>query len=131
MKKILLITFFVLGLFVIVGCSNETKKQQSHEKNYEFVEEPKLIEGGDVEGTWPGMKYIVGTIKNKSNKKTERVQINFDIYDEDGNKIGETFDAEDSIEKDGTWKFIATVHEYYDAKTFKITKVKGFDDEKW
>lgn len=127
--KVLLMLFIVLGLFVITGCSNVAKKQQSNKKNYEFVEELKLIEGGDVEGTWPGMKYIVGTIKNKSNKKTGRVQINFDIYDENGNKIGESFDTEDSIEKDGTWKVIATVSEYYDAETFEITNVEGFDEE--
>ncbi len=108
------------GLSSLVGDGEEVQKKQ--QEKYSFIEEPKLEE----EGSDPfKMKYIVGTIKNNTSKKTSYVQVVFNLYDEDNNVIGSAMDNINHIESDGTWKFKAMILED-EFDSFKFESVTGF-----
>lgn len=71
-----------------------------------------------------GMKSIVGTIKNNTNKKYGYVQIEINLYDSSGAQVGSTLDNLNNLEPNGTWKFSAAAFE--DFSSYKIKDVSGF-----
>lgn len=70
-------------------------------------------------------RYIVGTVKNNTNKKYEYVQVSINLYDKTGAQVGSTMANVNNLEPHGTWKFKAIVLEDNTAK-YKIDKVTGF-----
>lgn len=71
-----------------------------------------------------GIRYVVGVIKNNSNKKYSYVQVEINLYDESGAQVGSTLDNLNNLEPGGTWKFKAIVieDEATEAKVAGITK---------
>lgn len=117
------ILMLIGGVASLLGESDlQSEIQKQQQEKYSFVEEAKIIEEGNE---YFKMKYIVGTIKNTTNKKTSYVQIVFNLYDKDGNVIGSSMDNINHIEPDGTWKFKAliTIDEF---DTFKFESISGF-----
>ena len=72
-----------------------------------------------------GNKYLVGTVKNNSDKQYSYVQVEFNLYDESGAQIGTTFANVNNLEAHGTWKFEAIVTEDK-ATRAKLKGVSGF-----
>lgn len=104
------------------GTQSVSKEDKKKKEKYSFVEEPRLEKDGNE---YYEMKYIVGTIKNNTSKKTSYIQVTFSIYDKDGNVIGSAIDNVNYIEPGGTWKFKAMIlEEEYDS--FKFESVSGF-----
>lgn len=70
-------------------------------------------------------RYVVGTVKNNTNKEYGYVQVEINLYDESGAQVGSTLANANNLEAGGTWKFKAPILEE-SAKTFKIKDVNGF-----
>ena len=70
-------------------------------------------------------RYIVGTVKNNSSREYSYVQVEINLYDDEGNQVGSTMDNTNNLEPGGTWKFKAIVLED-SATEYKIKDVSGF-----
>lgn len=123
-----IILFFVIlsvaGAIIsaITGDDLQEEAQKQQQEKYSFIEEPKLEEEGNE---YYKTQYIVGTLKNNTNKKTNYVQIVFNLYDKDNNVVGSAFANINHIEADGTWKFKAMILED-EFDSFKFESVTGF-----
>lgn len=106
----------------ITGEDLQEEAQKQQQEKYSFIEEPKLEEEGNE---YYKTQYIVGTLKNNTNKKTNYVQIVFNLYDKDNNVVGSAFANINHIEADGTWKFKAMILED-EFDSFKFESVSGF-----
>lgn len=51
--------------------------------------------------------YIDGYIKNNTDKNYNYVQVDFTVYDSEGNTIGSCLDNNSGLEANGRWKFSA------------------------
>ena len=135
MKQVLKVALGVIIGFVVlmVGCAalfstgvdtatemgTETKvENNSAEAKYEFVEEPKMVEK-DYNN------YIVGTIKNNSEKKKGYIEVTFTLYDADGNNIGTALANTNNLKDGGTWKFEAIVLED-NVASFELNEITGY-----
>lgn len=127
-KTIILVIIIIVGIGILASFSgefqNEVEKTIKNEiaQKYAMIEEPKLIEEGNK---YFKTKYIVGTIKNNSGKKTNLISITFNLYDKDGNVIGSAMDNINFIDVDGTWKFKAVILED-EFDHFKLGEIIGF-----
>lgn len=69
--------------------------------------------------------YIVGTIRNNSDKEYSYVGVEINLYDKDGAQVGSTLANTTNLEAGGKWKFKAVVLED-GVKSFKIKDISGF-----
>lgn len=51
--------------------------------------------------------YVTGVLTNQTNSKKGYVQISFNVYNKDKNKVGTAFANINDLEPNGTWKFKA------------------------
>jgi hypothetical protein len=58
-----------------------------------------------------GGRYIVGIVKNNSSKEYSYVEIDFNLYDKDGNQVGSSLANINNLEPYGKWKFEAIILE--------------------
>lgn len=68
--------------------------------------------------------YIVGTVKNNTDKKFLYVQIEFIIYDENGSEIGNALADTGDLGPNGTWDFEAEALGGF--STYKLKNITGF-----
>lgn len=71
------------------------------------------------------VNYIVGTVKNNTNKTYSYVQVEFNLYDGSGAQVGSTFDNINNLEPNGIWKFKAIITDD-NAKNYKLKGVTGW-----
>lgn len=72
-----------------------------------------------------GSRFVVGTLKNNTNKRYSYVQVEINLYDKEGNLVGSTLDNVNNLDPHGTWKFKAVVMEE-DAVEAKLKGVTGW-----
>jgi hypothetical protein len=68
---------------------------------------------------------VVGKIKNNTSHRYSYVQIQINLYDDEGNQVGSTMDNLNNLEPGGIWLFDAHVFEER-ATRFKIEDISGF-----
>jgi hypothetical protein len=82
----------------------------------------------DWQWQWPtaeyGSRYIVGTVRNNSDKEFSSVFLDFNLYDSNGAQVGSAGDSVTNLEAHGTWKFKAIVLEK-EAATARLVGVTG------
>lgn len=132
MKKKHIILIIIGVIVLLIGMSslfsdtakdkNKSNVKQQKKEKYEIVEQPHIVEEGNQ---YFKTRYIVGTLKNNSQKETSYVQIVFNLYDKDGNVIGSAMTNINHIEKDGTWKFKAIITTQ-NFSSFKLKSISGF-----
>ena len=73
------------------------------------ISEVDLSIEGDIEETINeyGEPRFKGILRNNDDMETSYAEINFTLYDKDGNEIGEAFDTTDHIVPGRIWKFEA------------------------
>lgn len=99
-----------------VATTTETKEEGTPEEK-PAQEEKKDYELTDVKVTEPdtiGTVYVTGILKNNTDKDKSYVQVDFPVYDTDGNKLGSAFDNISDLKAGGTWNFKAMVLESSD-----------------
>ena len=120
-KKKRFIIPVVLILLAIIGSmmgggdnkepTNVGTTTTAEETKEEPVEEKKDYELTEVKVTEPDMAgsvSVTGILKNNTDKDKGYVQIEFPVYDENGNKLGTAFDNINDLKAGGTWNFKAT-----------------------
>lgn len=68
-------------------------------------------------------------MKNNTGKNLKYVEINFNLYDEEGIHIGTAFDCTENLLAGDSWKFdtIALGTESgYDVASYKLVKISGY-----
>ena len=69
--------------------------------------------------------YVVGTVKNNTNKNYSYAQVSINLYDKSGTQVGSTLANINNLEPNGTWKFKAVALENTAAK-YQIKEVTGW-----
>ncbi|ALR03211.1 FxLYD domain-containing protein [Xylella fastidiosa] len=77
-----------------------------------------------VESTTPQVPDITGNVINIANKKLRHVTVEFNLYDEQNNLVGNAIDVVTNLEPNGKWKFKATTTTPY--QRFKLTNVEAY-----
>jgi hypothetical protein len=75
-------------------------------------------------GGYSGYRNIVGTVKNNTDHELDYVEVDFSLYDEAGNQVGDAMTNLTHMDAHGTWEFKAPVTEDH-ARTFKLKAVYG------
>ena len=89
----------------------------NRQENLEIIESHPFNDGS--------VRYVVGTVKNNSNKQYRYVQVEINLYDKSGAQVGSTMSNVNNLEAHGTWKFKAIILED-NAKKFLVKGVTGF-----
>ena len=71
---------------------------------------------------------ISGKIKNGTNRDCSYVQVEFSLYDKDGNNLGTALTNMNNLAAGETWKFTAESFEWFDVK---VTSYKLVDIAYW
>lgn len=79
----------------------------------------------ELENNYPENDYVCGTIKNLSNRPYSYVQVNVNLYDENGNQIDSTFANVANLEEYGTWHFEAIVINSKRVSKYRIISIEG------
>ena len=72
-----------------------------------------------------GARGICGTIKNNSSHTYRYAEISINLYDYNGNLIGNTLSNINNFKPNRYWKFQAPVIEY-NATSFEVEEISGF-----
>lgn len=70
-------------------------------------------------------RYVVGKIKNNTNRKYGYVQVEINLYDKSGQQVGSTLDNVNNLEPGAVWSFKAPILEDQATK-FKVADITGF-----
>lgn len=99
---------------------NEEQKiqneQQVYQKDLEVIETYMCYEGY--------YKAVCGVVKNNTNKKKIWVSIDIDLFDNEGNILGQISDSIDELGPNQTWKFRALL-DTYNAARYKVKDVSS------
>ncbi|KXA07722.1 FxLYD domain-containing protein [Finegoldia magna] len=104
--------------------ANKTeKKEETKEPEKPKYELTQVKQESDEFST-----YVTGVLKNNSGSDKGYIQIEFPVYDKDGNKLDSAFANVTELKKDKTWKFKAVyLGTEKDVKVdLKDPKVSGF-----
>ena len=70
-------------------------------------------------------RYVVGKLRNNTDRTFNYVQVEINLYDGEGNVVGTTFDNVTNLEPGQTWKFKAVILDD-SVKRFKIADISWF-----
>lgn len=71
--------------------------------------EKLTLEGYDFKTSKYGSRYIVGTVRNNTDKEYKYAQISFSLYDSSEAQIGTAWANISNLESGGVWKFEALI----------------------
>ena len=92
---------------------SETKKSEKEKRGKGiFSKQGVVLMNYRIQREENGLSYIVGTVKNTTDKELSQVGVYFNLYDKDGAQIGYAVDVTFNFEANSVWKF----------KTFPITE---------
>ncbi len=109
--------------FILIGLLSKMYGVDSGsliDTNSDITNDLKLENYKIITDEW-GNKTITGTVKNISSNEYSYAQIDFNLYDKDGNLIGSTLDNINNFEPNSSWKFDAMILE----ENVKDVKYKG------
>lgn len=95
----------------------ETENVYFRDGDFVMLEEP-TVESNSISS------YIVGSVKNDSDKAKGYAQITISLYDEDGAVVGSAYDNISNIDAGGVWKFKALALE--DFASWKVVEITGY-----
>ena len=123
-----ILAIIIIGVVSAAGGDTSTSNNPNNENNTGTNQTTTVTEKFTVvehktekDGYWT---YVTGTIKNNTNKEYSYVQVEVNLYDEDGSLINSTLDNINNLEANGTWKFKAMATSEF--ATYKIKEVTGY-----
>ena len=127
--------WLIIGAIIVViavagsmgGGSDKSSENNGENKVEEVVKKEKYSLEGEVTSSTDEFGYLTleGTVKNNTDKTASYVQIQFNVYDADGNQIGTALDNINNLGAGETWKFKALSFEQ-GAKTYKLAEISGW-----
>lgn len=103
MKKMLFGVIALIFTLSLTGCTEELDTEITGSTDELVLEDGHSGSADEYGITY----YINGYVKNESDKDYSYVQINFNVYDADGNTIGSCLANNSGLEANGRWKFEA------------------------
>lgn len=129
-KKLLIILGVIIAIVLISSMSgnNETEEKTGTTSNKEKF---TLLEGyKGYTGDYDIGYYIEGYIQNNTEKEYSYVQVEFNLYDEEGALIGTALDNINNLEANSKWKFKAvsllTSDETSKVASYKLKEITGW-----
>ena len=119
---VILIVFAAVYFASNYGDVEEVIKRQQEEENEKFT----LTEDHGYADDYGIAYYIEGKVKNNTSSDYTYVQVQFNVYDENGSIVGSCLDNINNLEGYGTWKIKAICTDAGDAKAIKSYKLTGF-----
>lgn len=125
MKKIRLLTIFIITI-LSSGCLyedsyNYLKTNVQEEENSKFT---LTNDSGNSDDFWYS---ITGDVTNNTSSDYSYVSVEFNVYDSDGNQIGNCFDSTNNLEAHGTWKIEALCDgDVKNIKSYKLIEFSSF-----
>lgn len=117
-KKLLTLFLAVLMLFgLCITFSGCFESEPTMEEKWEINTISCTSEKQSTLGYYTTVK---GTLKNKLNKSYSYVQIQYSMYDEDGNNLGTAFDNMNNLGAGETWSFSATSMGWTDVQVYRV-----------
>lgn len=121
----------VIGIFgSFMGKDKETKNQPNV-RPAATVQKQQMIQPSLrlIDFNWEtsehGSKYIVGSIRNDTDKKYTYAQVSFNVYDTADAQVGSAMANINNLEPNVTWKFKAIVIEKSAVKA-KLAQITAF-----
>ena len=118
-------TFCIIAVLGILAAGSiDSDTTTSSDKNTSNVSKEKLeiLESKMINDSYSS--YIVGKIKNNTDKKLHYVVVSFAIYDANDVQVGNAVDSIFDLEAGGFWKFKAPVVGE-NVKKYKLSEIKG------
>lgn len=108
---IVLVAIGAVGSMGGNGSSDESSvpaaASSEQEKTQDQAQDPYTITD-EAEDTSNQFSYkITGTLTNNTDRKKEYIQIEYTLYDADGNQVGTALANTNNLKAGGTWKFEA------------------------
>lgn len=119
MKAFILAAAFVV---IFIACAPTTTNVGDGATTAADLE---LLKGWGWEHSEYGARYLVGTVRNNTDKSYGYVQITFALLDADGAQVGSTFTNVNDLQPHTDWRFRAGVLEGA-ARKAKVTEITGF-----
>ena len=108
----------VLFTVLLIVCAVEVGETIFSVKDVEVVD-------CKIESRTMGFKYIVGTAKNNSDHEYSYLMIEFNLYDDEGRLLHNTFDSIENLEPNEVWRFEVPIFEE-DATRVEVENISGF-----
>ncbi|MCK9583053.1 MAG: FxLYD domain-containing protein [Endomicrobiales bacterium] len=124
---ILVVMSFVIGFFL----SSTAKRKISEliftatSKEFESMDKFTLLPEWGFKLSEYGIRMIEGKVRNNTDKVYSYVEIDFNLYDRDGNQVGSTMAYVTNLEANGVWRFRAAVFDVNVVKA-KCVDIKGY-----
>ncbi len=108
----------VLAILMLIVCSVVVNEGIFSAKDVELVD-------CEIESRTSGVRYIVGTVKNNSDYEYNYLLIEFNLYDDEGTLLDNTFDSIENFEPTEVWRFEVRVFEE-DATQVEVEDISGY-----
>jgi len=126
MKLVKWILIVLVAMAVVGSCDTEstvtttdnTQEAKEVKEDFIFIEEPQLVHENYSD-------KIVGVIQNNKGYDLEYIDIEFTLYDVEGNNIGTAYANGSNVKAGTNWKFEAYILED-NVDTFEFTEVGGW-----
>lgn len=122
------IIFVACMMFFFNSCGSSSSPQQTKSPTATITQQTK--QANDLEvvehkaQSEQYSRYIVGTVKNNSNKKYRYAEIRFTLHDESGAQVGSAMTNTTDLDANGIWKFKAVIIDKR-ATNYKLVGVTG------
>ena len=117
---LVLVSFLVLA---VIGCEATSNVPGGSIESDSQVD--LYLGNWDWETTEYGTRYLVGTVKNQSDRTFGYVQISFVLLDANDVQVGSTMDLTNDLTPGRTWKFKAIVFDD-DAVIASVSELTGY-----
>jgi hypothetical protein len=95
----------------VVNALEETRAIQESIQKSGFTDPLEVLEWNwGYEGS--NLKYVEGIVKNNMDFEYNNLQLKFDLYNKEGNKITNAVDTLNNLAPYGTWTFKAPIFEF-------------------
>ena len=125
---IVIIVIIALLIFISLPGTEEESKPQTGVTTEEPKEDLTLQSGHKGYADEYNISYYIeGTVKNNTDKKYSYVDIEFSVYDKDGNNLGSCYDNNSNLDPNGSWKFKAICSgEPSEIASYKLVEISGY-----
>lgn len=113
--RIVIIVLVVIGAIGSMGgnksdsnSSDQTKTEAAQAKTEEPKQDPYTIADETADTSNEFAYKITGTLTNNTDQKKSYIQVEYTLYDADGNQVGTALANTNNLKAGGTWKFEAT-----------------------
>lgn len=132
MPKWIIVLLVVIGLVAIssINEGDSSTKEEQKTGTTNSAEKISLLNGhsGSVESSYS--YQINGTLKNNTDKNYSYVQVEFYVYDIDGNLLDTCIGNNSGLEANGNWKFTASCF-FSNADANKVSSYKLKEITQW